>query len=114
MGSGRGDGELGGNNGGGRGGIGSDARLLAGGLTRGDYRTLRDIGAPNGRAVLAILVGPSGRVSECSVRQSSGNSLLDARLCAVLQPRMRWTPARDTSGRALTVGLYYTAIWGRD
>ena len=108
-GSGRGGGGTG--NGG---SIGEDARLLSGGLTRRDYRRLRAFAIPSGRAVLAILIAPDGRVAQCSTRQSSGDPALDAELCAIMQPRMRWSPARDRSGRAMTVGIYYTATWSRD
>lgn len=110
---GAGDGRGGGGAGEG-GGIGENARLMSGGLNRHDYRYLRAFDAPSGRAVLAILVGPDGRIVECSTRQSSGNPALDAALCAILQPRMRWAPARDRGGRPLTVGIFYTAVWSRD
>ena len=103
-----------GGGGSGSGGIGEDARLISGGLTRRDYRRLRALGASSGQAVIAILVGPDGRVAQCSTRQSSGNPALDAELCAIMQPRMMWAPARDRSGRPLTVGIYYTATWSRD
>jgi protein TonB len=96
------------------GGIGEDARLLGGGLGRRDYRRLRAFAVPSGRAVLGLLVGPDGRVASCTVRQSSGDGPLDAALCALLQPRMQWAPARDRAGRPLTVGIVYTAVWSRD
>lgn len=96
------------------GGIGEDAQLISGGLTRRDYRYLRSFDAPGGRAILAILVGPDGRVAQCSARQSSGEPALDSALCNMLQARMHWFPARDRGGRALTVGIYYTAVWSRD
>lgn len=108
---GAGDGRGGGGAGG---GIGEDVRLISGGLNRRDYRYLRGFSAPSGRAMLAILIGPDGRVVECSTHRSSGDPELDAALCAILQPRMRWAPARDRSGRPLTVGLYYVATWGRN
>lgn len=95
-------------------GVGEDAHLLSGGLTRRDYRYLRGFASPSGRAVLAILIGPQGRVSQCSIHQSSGNNALDHALCAMLAPRMRWRPARDRAVRPLTVGIYYTAVWSRD
>lgn len=110
---GTGDGRGGGGAGGG-GGIGENAQLLYGGLNRRDYRRLRSYAAPSGRATLAILIGPDGRVAECSTRQSSGDPGLDAALCDILQPRMRWAPARDRNGRPLTVGIIYTAVWSRD
>ena len=98
----------------GGGGIGADARLLSGGLDHHDYRRLRAFGTTAGRAVIGLLVGPDGRVAQCSIRQSSGDPGLDAELCAIVQPRMRWAPARDRAGRPLTVGIIYTAIWSRD
>jgi protein TonB len=96
------------------GGIGEDAVLLSGGLNRRDYRRLRAFAAPAGRAVLDLLVGPDGRVARCSIRQTSGVAALDADLCAILQPRMNWAPARDRAGRPLSVGIIYTAVWSRD
>ena len=108
---GAGDGRGGGGAGG---GIAEDARLIFGGLNRRDYRHLRRLAAPGGHATLAILVGPDGRVAECNTRQTSGDPALDATLCDMLQPRMRWAPARDRNGRPLTVGILYTAVWSRD
>jgi protein TonB len=109
-----GSGPGGGGGGGAGSGIGADAPVLAGGLSRRDYRRLRGFAAPSGSAVLGLLVGPDGRVAQCTVRQSSGVGALDATLCALLQPRMRWSPARDRAGRPLTVGIIYTAVWSRD
>jgi protein TonB len=103
-----------GGGGAGSGGIGEDAVLLSGGLNRRDYRRLRAFAAPAGRAVLDLLVGPDGRVARCSIRQTSGVAALDAELCAILQPRMSWAPARDRAGRPLSVGIIYTAVWSRD
>ena len=96
-------------------GIGTLARLISGGLTRGDYRSIRDIarGASSGQARLALTVGPDGRVARCSVANSSGNSEVDAALCAIVQPRMRWVPARDTAGNPISVGVHYVATWQR-
>ena len=94
--------------------IGEHARLLSGGLSRRDYRGLRAFAVPSGRAVLALLVGPDGRVFRCSIGQSSGDRALDASLCGLLQPRMRWSPARDLNGRPVSVGIMYTAVWSPD
>ncbi len=111
MGDGRGGGGAGDGEGG---GIGKDARLLWGGINRRDYRYLRRYAVPGGRAMLAILIGPEGRVLECSTRQSSGDRALDSALCQMLQQRMHWAPARDRRGRPITVGILYTAVWSRD
>ena len=99
----------------GGGGIGVPARLVSGGLTRGDYRSIRGIAraASSGRARLAIIVGANGRVERCSIANSSGNAEIDATLCAIVQPRMRWAAARDTAGNPISVGIYYVATWQR-
>ena len=109
---GSGNGRGGGGNGG---GIGTLARLISGGLTRSDYRSIRSIarGASAGRARLALIVGPDGQVARCSIANSSGNSDVDAALCAIVQPRMRWVPARDTAGNPISVGVHYVATWQR-
>ena len=111
---GSGTGRGGGGSGGG-GGIGVPARLISGGLTRSDYRSIRGVAraASSGRARLAIMVGPDGRVATCSIANSSGNSEIDATLCAIVQPRMRWAAARDTAGNPISVGVYYIATWQR-
>lgn len=112
---GAGDGTGGGGSGGAGGGraIGSEARLLSGNLTRGDYRRIRSFGALRGQAVLAIEIGADGRLSRCMALASSGNGALDAELCRLLT-RTRWSPARDTGGVPIPVSLRYVATWNRD
>ena len=102
-----------GRGGGGAGGIGTQARLLSGGLSRRDYRALRSFGATSGRAVLQLTVGPEGRVDGCSIAQSSGDPRVDSSLCAILQPRMRWSPALGRDGRPISIRAFYVANWDR-
>jgi protein TonB len=115
--NGGGDGTGGGGNGGtgsgSGGGLGSNARLIAGNLSRGDYRRIRGFGAPRGQAVLALEVGADGRVSRCLPFATSGNGALDGELCRLLS-RTLWEPARDRAGRAVPVALRYVATWDRD
>ena len=95
------------------GGFGSEARLLSGNLSRGDYRRIRGFGAPRGSAVLAIEVGASGQLTRCQPFTSSGNPALDGELCRLLG-RTRWEPARDRGGNPVPVALRYVASWSRD
>jgi protein TonB len=44
-------------------------------------------------------VGADGRVTQCTVTQSSGSSSLDATTCRLMKSRARFTPARDGSGQ---------------
>ena len=45
-------------------------------------------------------VGPDGRVTECTVTGSSGSSALDSATCRLMKQRARFTPARDSAGKA--------------
>jgi outer membrane biosynthesis protein TonB len=108
-----GDGSGGGGTGGG--GLGepaSEARLVSGNLSRGDYRRIRDFGAPRGEAVLGIEVGTNGRLTRCFPVASSGDPGLDFELCRLLS-RTRWEPARNRFGDPVAVALRYVATWDR-
>lgn len=47
-------------------------------------------------------VGPDGRVSDCTVEESSGYPALDTATCKLISGRARFTPARDNDGRPTT------------
>ena len=48
-----------------------------------------------------LSIDASGRVTNCSVTQSSGSSALDSTTCRILQRRARFTPARDNQGQPI-------------
>lgn len=110
---GSGSGRGGGGSGGG-GGIASEARLLGGNSARLPARLLRVFTADRGLAHLWLTIAASGRVSDCSVLQSSGDAAVDQALCNVMLRQSRWEPARDSQGRAITVRLRYTATWTKN
>ena len=85
--------------GGSGGGLASGPRLLSGGPARADYRRLGARTAGPTRAVLRLSVGASGRVENCAVVASTGYPDVDRRICPLLQPRMRWNPARGRDGQ---------------
>ncbi|QNM83661.1 TonB family protein [Sphingomonas sabuli] len=72
---------------------------------RGDVRNLfsgvdysQEAGTEaEGTAVARLTIGTSGRVDNCSVVQSTGDSRLDRYVCRVLT-RARFTPAKDSNG----------------
>jgi TonB family protein len=45
-----------------------------------------------------LIIGPDGRVSECTVTSSSGSAALDMATCRILRSRARYSPARDGNG----------------
>jgi protein TonB len=56
-----------------------------------------------------VSVGPDGRVTDCQVTGSSGNSELDATTCSLITRRGRFTPAMDGEGQP-TTGTFSNAV----
>jgi periplasmic protein TonB len=111
---GSGSGRGGGGSGGGGGGIGSDAKLLGGNSAKLPARILRGFAADRGYGYLLLTVSEEGRVSDCSVMQTTGSGEVDQALCDLMIGRSRWSPARDTQGRPISVKLRYTATWSKN
>lgn len=63
-----------------------------------DYPAAALRGNDQGTTGFRLTIGPSGRVTDCSVTSSSGSSALDQATCRILRSRARYTPARDGSG----------------
>lgn len=110
---GSGTGRGGGGSGGG-GGIGSEARLLGGNSAKLPSRLLRQFAADRGYGYLLLTISEAGRVSDCSVLQSTGSAGVDQALCGLMVRQSRWAPARDRQGRAISVKLRYTATWSKN
>ena len=110
---GSGTGRGGGGSGGG-GGIGAPPRLLGGNQGRVPSHLLRGFAANRGQAILWLTVSESGRVTRCSVFQTSGQTPVDDALCNLMATRSRWAPARDTQGQPTAVTFRYVATWSKD
>lgn len=104
--------------GGGRGGTGTgDGRspaVLVRNIPRNDYRQIGGDRLPYGAAGLALRIDAEGRVSDCRVARSSGDAVVDARVCQVALKRLRFRPARASDGRAIPYFVHYTATWSRN
>lgn len=70
-------------------------------------RAIRD--EIEGRVGVSVTVGPNGRVSACSVSNSSGSSILDQAACEGMERYARFEPALDNAGNP-TTGSYSTTI----
>ena len=68
-----------------------------------DYPTAALRRGAVGTVRFELEIDSTGRVSNCTVAGSSGDPDLDAVTCSVLRERARYSPARDSEGRA-TVG----------
>lgn len=110
---GSGTGRGGGGSGGG-GGIGTEAKLLGGNSSKLPSSLLRVFAADRGYGYLWLTVAGTGRVTDCSVLQSTGNGQVDQALCSVMIRQSRWEPARDRQGNPITVKVRYTATWKKN
>jgi protein TonB len=52
-----------------------------------------------GTVVADLTVSVGGQVIACSIVQSSGYAVLDAKTCEILRTRARFIPAKDSEGR---------------
>jgi len=66
-----------------------------------DYPAAALRGGEQGTVLYRLEIGPDGRVSNCTIRSSSGSAALDTRTCQVVRRRARFTPARDSEGNAV-------------
>ena len=64
-----------------------------------------------GRVVAKLSVGTDGRVTDCSVTQSSGNSDLDSTTCRIAKSRVRFTPAKDDAGQPMASTFNLPVRW---
>lgn len=64
-----------------------------------------------GRVVARLSIGTNGRVTDCSVTTSSGNSDLDTTTCRIAKSRVRYTPAKDDSGNPIASTATLPVRW---
>ncbi|HKX91135.1 MAG TPA: energy transducer TonB [Sphingomicrobium sp.] len=77
-----------------------------------EYRRIAaESGIPAGRASLVFQVGPNGRVYNCRVTRSSGNAAADVLLCQLTTQYVRFSPARDPSGKPVWQDKSYSPGW---
>lgn len=97
---GTGSGGSGSGTGGGGAGIGTRPRLVSRSLSERDYPSnLRRIWPSGARVLVMFDVQINGRATGCSVYTSSGVPAIDQATCRLVETKLRFAPARDTSGR---------------
>jgi periplasmic protein TonB len=64
-----------------------------------------------GRVVAALTVGTDGRVTGCSVTSSIGNSDLDDATCRIARSKVKFTPAKDDNGNAISSSYTLPVRW---
>ena len=76
-----------------------------------EYRRIAGGRIPRGSATIAFRVDSNGRMSNCRITRSSGDSQVDAVVCEAATRHLRFSPARDANGRAVAQDLTYTPSW---
>jgi len=78
-----------------------------------EYRGLAATGLQSGSVGVTIKVNTDGSVSNCRVARSSGNSYADGLMCQLTLRYIRFSPARDSSGRPVAQDVTFFPNWWR-
>lgn len=91
-----------GSGGGGGGGYVVPPRLVTPDLRGRDFPQQMLRAWPRGAPIFArVRVGADGSVIQCIVDRGTGNRAIDSQVCATIQARLRYNPARNSSGQAV-------------
>jgi protein TonB len=101
----------GGGGGGGGGGLAAPPRLISGRIDEDDYPRRAYEARATGIVHVRFVVRPDGRVSDCAVTRSSGSAELDRTTCRLIERRLRYRPARDSSGRPVSATVNGRQAW---
>jgi TonB family protein len=80
-------------------------------LSAADYPAAALRNNEQGRVAFTLDIGPNGRVTNCSIRESSGSATLDSTTCRIMRSRARYTPARDARGVAVADRHQSAVTW---
>ena len=76
-----------------------------------EYRRFAASGMPRGSVAISIRVDPDGNATNCRVVRTSGSSSADSLMCQLTQQYVRFSPARDPSGRAISQDVTWVPNW---
>lgn len=76
-----------------------------------DYPAQALVENNTGKVAVRLLVDPSGKVADCSIRETSGSAALDIQTCAVISKRAMFTPAVGLDGKASRDGYDQNVNW---
>lgn len=109
QGTGTGSGNSGSGSGGG--GIAVHASRIRGDISRRDFPRDAYRAGASGTTFVRLLIGTDGRVSQCTIDESSGHAALDALTCDLMRKRFLYEPARDAQGRPVPETVYRAQVW---
>jgi protein TonB len=80
-------------------------------VTTDDYPANALRAGEQGRTGFRLDIGADGRVTGCTITQSSGSADLDQTACRILTRRARFTPARDAAGNPIASNYASNVLW---
>lgn len=80
-------------------------------VTNDDYPPSALRAEAQGRTSFKLDIDGGGKVTNCTVTSSSGNSDLDATACRLLPRRARFSPAKDAAGNGLPSSYSSSISW---
>lgn len=95
----------------GDGGDETPPRWLRGRLKDSDYPAAAKDAMIGGRVGVRYTVEVNGRVTHCTVTESSGSALLDGTTCRLIEERFRFAPSRDEDGRPVRAIIVENHSW---
>jgi TonB family protein len=76
-----------------------------------DYPAAALAAGEQGLVHVVLDIGPDGRVTGCTIVASSRSAQLDSATCRILRSRARFTPARDSLGKAAADRHHQRISW---
>jgi len=76
-----------------------------------EYRRISGGRIPRGSATISFRVNADGRMANCRIVRSSGDSSVDSTVCDAAMNTLRFSPARDAAGRPIAQDMTYTPTW---
>ena len=90
---------------------GTDLVQIAGAIVGTDYPANLGSAGSGKRVSTSFVVAPTGRVTHCTVTQSSGIPQLDTLTCRLIIERFRFRPSTDARGRPIEDEVDYDQRW---
>lgn len=95
----------------GRGGGGRPPRQIKGRIRDSDYPSEAGSAGIGGVVEVRYRVEVDGRATGCSIERSSGNAVLDATTCRLIEERFRFRPSQEGDGRAVPSWIVQRHEW---
>jgi protein TonB len=76
-----------------------------------DYPAAAQGTGAHGLVRVTLMVDPSGRVTGCTIKQSSGSGVLDLATCNIFRRRARYVPPMNSNGQPVAGTIDQQIVW---